>query len=106
MAMVKRERASGRIPLTHGGVIAQVWRGGHGRQAQLARLLKSVAVAPLDDELGKRAGMLLAQTGGSDAIDAAVIALASEGDFVLTSDTRDLRTLAEAAGITLNLLAV
>ena len=25
------------LPVTHGGVIAQVWRGGSGRQARLAR---------------------------------------------------------------------
>ena len=39
LALLKRERQQGRAPLTHGGVLGQVWRGGQGRQAQLARLL-------------------------------------------------------------------
>ena len=39
VALVKRERLAGRPPVTSGGVVAQVWRGGRGRQAELARLL-------------------------------------------------------------------
>ena len=73
VALVKRERLAGRSPVTSGGVVAQVWRGGRGRQAPLARLLAGVEVAPVDDCLGRRAGMLLARTGLSDAIDATVV---------------------------------
>ena len=35
-------------PLTHGGVVGQVWRGG-ARQARLARFLAGVDVRPLTD---------------------------------------------------------
>ncbi len=75
VALVKRERLAGRPPVTNGGVVAQVWRGGHGRQAPVARLLAGVEVVPVDDSLGRRAGMVLAVGGGSDAIDAAVVCL-------------------------------
>ena len=106
VALVKRERLAGRSPVTSGGVVAQVWRGGRGRQALLARLLAGVEVAPVDDSLGRRAGMLLARTGLSDAIDATVVCLAADGDDILTSDAGDLRTLAEAAEIHVELIPV
>lgn len=105
-ALVKRERASGHVPVTHGGVLGQVWRGGHGKQALVARLIAGVDVCPLDDGLGKRAGMLLARSGGSDAIDAAVICLASDGDDILTSDPGDIQGLAQAAGVHIELIPV
>ena len=106
VALVKRERLAGRSPVTSGGVVAQVWRGGRGRQAPLARLLAGVEVVPIDDSLGRRAGMLLARTGLSDAIDATVVCLAADGDDILTSDAGDLRTLAEAAEIHVELIPV
>lgn len=97
-ALIKRERLAGRLPRTHGGVIGQVWRGGSGRQAPLARALAVVEVVPLDCELGKRAGSLLGKTGTRDVIDAAVVLLALRDDRILTSDPDDLRPLAAAAG--------
>jgi hypothetical protein len=106
VALVKRERLAGRVPVTNGGVVAQVWRGGSGRQAPVARLLAGVEVAPIDDGLGRRAGMLLARTGHTDAIDAAVVCLAADGDDILTSDPGDLRVLAEAAGVHVELISV
>lgn len=106
VALVKRERLASRTPVTCGGVIAQVWRGGHGRQALLARMLAGVDVVPVDDHLGRRAGMLLGRSGQSDAIDAAVVCLASDGDNILTSDPGDLLALAQAAGIHIDLITV
>jgi len=88
------------------GVVAQVWRGGSGRQAPVARLLAGVEVAPIDDGLGRRAGMLLARTGHVDAIDAAVVCVAADGDDIVTSDPGDLRVLAEAAGVHVELIPV
>ena len=32
VALVKRERLAKRSPVTHGGVVGQVWRGGSGRR--------------------------------------------------------------------------
>jgi hypothetical protein len=86
-------------PVTSGGLVAQVWCGGSGRQVPMARLLAGTDVAPIDDRLGRRAGMLLARSGQSDAIDAAVVCLAADGDDILTSDPGDLHALAQAAEI-------
>lgn len=106
VARLKREFDHGRTPVTHGGVVGQVWRGGSGRQARLSQALQAIEVAPLDDNLGRRAGMLLASSRGSDVIDAAVIALAADGDSILTSDPRDLTALAEAADLHVDIVPV
>jgi hypothetical protein len=106
VALVKRERLADRVPVTNGGVVAQVWRGGSGRQAPVARLVAGTEVIPIDGGLGRRAGMLLARTGHADAIDAAVVCLAGDGDDILTSDPGDLRVLAEAAGVHVELIPV
>ena len=106
VALVKRERLAQRSPLSHGGVVAQIWRGGRDRQAEVARLLRGVDVRALDEELGKKAGMLLARSIVTDAVDAALISLAVDGDDILTSDAGDLRALAEAAGVHVDLVPV
>ncbi len=106
IALLKAELLAGRTPVTHGGVVGQVWRGGSGRQAPIVQLLDGVQVAPLDDGLGRRAGVLLQLTGGRDVIDAAVILLARDGDLVLTSDPGDLTALAAEADIHLDLATV
>jgi hypothetical protein len=106
VALIKRERQAGRVPISHGGVVAQVWRGGTGRQVPVARLLAGTDVAALDDGLGRRAGRLLDRSGQSDAIDAAVVALAQDGDDILTSDPVDLKALARTAGIHVELIPV
>lgn len=106
VALIKRERLADRVPVSHGGVVAQVWRGGTGRQVPVARLLAGVDIAALDDGLGRRAGMLLARSGLADAIDAAVICLAGDGDDILTSDPGDLLVLAQAASVHVELIPV
>jgi hypothetical protein len=105
-ALVKRERERGRTAITHGGVVAQVWRGGSGKQVPIARLLASVEVVPVDDHLGRRAGLLLARSATSDVVDALVICLAQDGDDILTSDPADLLDLARASGTHLELIPV
>ena len=99
LALLKQELIARRVPLTHAGVVGQVWRGRAGRQALLAKLLPSVHVVALDDELGRRAGVLLGRAGRADVIDAALVLLASDGDWILTSDPHDLHALANAAAI-------
>jgi hypothetical protein len=89
---------AGQPPITHGGVIAQIWRGGSGRQAPLARALAGVDVAPLDDSLGRSAGVLLGKADRRDAIDAALVCLASDDDVIVTDDTADIVRLVEASG--------
>lgn len=106
IALIKRERQADRAPVTHGGVVGQVWRGGGNRQALLARLLSGVEVRAIDDQLGRHAGMLLARSGGSDVIDAALVLLAQDGDQLFTSDPADLSALATAAGTHVELVPV
>ena len=97
VALLKQELLADRVPLTHDGVVGQVWRGG-GRQANLARLLRAVDIRALDGALGRRAGELLGLAGEADVIDAAVALLAVDGDIILTSDPGDLAVLVAAAG--------
>lgn len=104
VALIKRERQHDRVPLTHGGVIGQVWRGGHGRQVNLARLLPGVDVRDVDETMGRRAGVLLGAAGRADVIDAAVVLLAGDGDEIFTSDPTDLQHLAEVAGVHVDLV--
>jgi hypothetical protein len=106
VALIKQELLHGRTPLTHGGVVGQVWRGGTGRQASLARLLPSLDIAPLDETLGRSAGMLLARSRMNDVIDAALVLLAEDGDFLLTSDSEDLQPLAAAANLHVDIVPV
>lgn len=106
VAMIVRERRRGRAPVTHGGVIGQIWRGGTGRQANVARLVAGTDVRPIDGALGKRAGMLLARAGKHDVIDAAVVLLAEHDDVILTSDADGLEALAAAAQVHVELVEV
>lgn len=106
VALIKRERQRGRVPLSHGGVVGQIWRGGSGRQAALARVLPGVDVQPLDEDLGRRTGVLLGVGEQADVIDAAVVLLAHDGDEIFTSDPGDLRDLAVAAGLHVELVPV
>jgi predicted nucleic acid-binding protein len=107
VGIIERERRAGRMPVTHGGVVGQVWRGAGPRQAVLARLLAGVDVVPLDEDLGRRAGVLLARSGARDVIDAAVVLLAAADlDEILTSDPRDIAALATAAGTHADVIAV
>lgn len=105
-ALVKIELLAGRAPISHGGVIGQVWRGGVGRHARLAKLLAATTIVPLDQGLGKRAGLLLGKSRKADVVDAAVVLLAVDGDTIVTSDSRDLAPLAEAAGLHVDLVNV
>ncbi len=96
-AQIKRQRQTATPPITHGGIVGQVWRG-DARHALLASALSMTTVVSLDDDLGRRSGALLAKTGGSDVLDAALVLLAADGDMILTSDPENLAALAAAAG--------
>ncbi len=106
ITLIKRELGARRAPRSHGGVIGQVWRAGGRRQARLAMLLPALDILPLDEALGRRAGVLLAKARKSDVIDAAVILLAVDGDSILTSDPDDLEPLAFAAGLHVDIIPV
>jgi hypothetical protein len=79
-------------------VVAQVWRDKSGRQVSLARALRAVDVRSVSPRDGRDAGVLLADAGTADPIDATVVLLAAPGDRILTSDPADLTRLAAAAG--------
>lgn len=105
-SILGRELAAGRVPVTHGGVVGQVWRGGGGRQARLAAALRGLDVRAIDDDLGRRAGVLLGRAGDADVIDAALVLLAEDGDEIFTADPADLEDLARAAGRMVELIQV
>src|SRR5437588_672444 len=80
---LKAAQLAGDLPMTHAGVLGQVWRGGP-RQARLARALAGVDVRPLDEGLARKAGELLAAAGQSDVIDAALVLVSTDGDDIVT----------------------
>lgn len=88
-----------------GVVITQVWRDPAGRQAHLARLLKSVDVRAIDEHLGRVGGVLLGIAGTKDAVDASVVAVSATGDRILTSDASDIGPLVEASGRWIHVVA-
>jgi hypothetical protein len=95
---LKTSQMSGEVPVTHGGVVGQAWRGRGPRQARLAKVLESADIRSLDETLGRAAGELLGAARRRDVIDAALVLLAYDGDHILTSDPDDLEPLARAAG--------
>ena len=83
------------VPLvTSGGVVAQIWRGGGGRQAPVAMLLPQIEIVAIDGLDGKLVGMMLGASGARDPIDGHVVLLARDRAWpVLTSDASDLRVI-------------
>jgi len=100
---LKAAQVIGEVPVTHAGVVGQVWRG-NPRQAQLSRALRGIDVRPVDDRLGRAAGALLGAAGTADVIDAAVVLLANDGDDIITSDADDMARLASALDLHIELL--
>ena len=99
VAMLAVVRRAGADLRTTGIVVAEVWHDGRGRQANLSRLLAAVDVRPVDEHLGRQAGVLRAAAGGgADAADATVVAVATTGDTIITGDVGDLRRMVEASG--------
>jgi hypothetical protein len=94
---LKAAQVDGDLPLTHAGVLGQVWRGGP-RQARLSQALGGIDVRALDEPLGRAAGLLLGAAGLADVIDAGVVLLAADGDEIVTVDREDLERLAAASG--------
>lgn len=94
------------VPLSHGGVVGQAWRGRGPRQALLARALEAIEIRPLDRALGRAAGELLARAARSDVVDAALVLLAGDGDQIVTSDPGDIEPLARAARRSVDLIRV
>lgn len=104
-AHFKHEVEAGRTPVTHSGVIGQVWRNG-SRQVRLARVLPGIETMPLDETAGRAAGTLLGAAGGTDVIDAALVSIAHDGDTIFTSDLGDITHLAEVRGLRVKIVGV
>jgi hypothetical protein len=68
--------------------------------------LPGLDIASLDETLGRSAGILLGRSRTKDVIDAALILLAEDGDLLLTADPGDLETLAAAAKLHVDIVAV
>lgn len=98
MARLRMAQHAGLELRSTGVVITQVWRDPAGRQANLARVLKSIDIKAVDDRLGREAGVLLGQAGTRDAVDASVVAVSATGDRILTGDAGDIRPLVAASG--------
>ena len=94
---LKAAQLDGDPPVTHAGVVGQVWRG-DSRQARLARALDGIDDRPIDEPLGRAAGILLGKAGLADVIDAVVVLISSDGDDIVTSDRDDFRRLVAASG--------
>ena len=105
IAIDKRDRTVGAmlrvlqregVPVnTSAAAVAQVWRDG-GRQANLARVLPGVDIAPLDELAAKKVGELLRASASTDLVDAHVALLVTQEGSVLTSDDDDIKTLLRA----------
>ena len=95
MVALARMFVSAGMPLvTSAGVVAQVWRGGSGKQVPIAYLLRRVLVVDLDQAVARTLGRILGHSGTSDAIGAHVALLARERGWpILTSDPDDLRAI-------------
>jgi hypothetical protein len=76
----------------------------HFHQAGVARLLRGVDVRPVDEQMGRDAGALLAKARTDDPIDATVVLVARSGDRILTSDPDDIGRLASSSGKRLAIL--
>lgn len=85
-------------PVVPASVVAQVWRGGAGRQAPLAAFLGRCRVGVLDSAQAREVGQLLADSGTADIADAHVVVTADSGDLIITSDPVDIARLAKASG--------
>jgi hypothetical protein len=85
-------------------VAAQVVHSPH-RQARLMSTLQGCRTVPFERKHVGPVGMLLAESGTSDAIDAFVAVAAAEADAaVVTSDADDLRHLLGVLGTRLAVL--
>jgi hypothetical protein len=86
------------VPTAPAPVVAQGWRGG-SRQALLAKLLVGCDVEALDHDRARLVGALAARAGTTDVVDAAVVEGAlRRHDVVISSDPKDLQSIAGAAG--------
>jgi hypothetical protein len=95
MVELARRFVSSRTSLvTSAGVVAQIWRGGSGRQVPVAFLLRRTTVVDLTYPVARLIGRVLGARGRSDPIDGHVALLARERGWpILSSDPDDLSAI-------------
>jgi predicted nucleic acid-binding protein len=96
LALLRACRLSRATITIPAAVVAEWWRGTH------RSLLDGACLEALTPRLAMDAGALLAKSGGSNAVDAVVVASAAQrGDLVVTGDADDLQLLARGVrGVT------
>jgi predicted nucleic acid-binding protein len=86
--------AARQLPVTIPSVVVAEWYRGQRDSRRILALAKTVE--PVSAVLAELAGKALRATGGSNAIDAIVVASAAQrGDVVYTSDVEDLLGFAD-----------
>lgn len=99
--------AQGIRPVVPAGVLAQVWRGGYGRQAPLTKMLKQCRVEPLTENLANQVGLASRKAGTSDVVDISVVVSAMRrGDRIVTSDKTDIDEIINSLGCDLETISV
>ena len=97
----------GITPVVPAGVLAQVWRGGSGRQAPVAQMLKQCEIEPLDETLAKQVGKASKGLTSPDVVDISVVVGAlGRGDQVVTNDAGDIKQISDALGGALLIYAI
>lgn len=95
MKAVLARIAARQLPVTVPAVVVAEWYRGQRDWRRVLGLAKWVE--PTTEALARIAGAALRATGGTNAIDAIVMASAAQrGDVVYTSDLPDLQTLTSA----------
>lgn len=108
-ALLLQVRAGRARVIVSDAVLAQVWRGGTGRQARIATLLglksEQCVKVPLETEAAKRIGTVIGQCAHADVVDVHVALLARQHHAaVVTSDPKGLLKI--DAGLTDRLVQI
>lgn len=98
-ALLMRVRAGQARLIVPDSVLAQVWRGGTGRQARVSALLglkpERCVMVPLETAVAKRIGLAIGKCGHADVVDAHVALVARDHRApVITSDRDDILAVA------------
>jgi hypothetical protein len=92
-------------PVVPAAVLAEGWRG--GPQPALSRFLKGCDVEDLSRALARSTGALAARSGHDDVVEVSVVEGAiRRRHAVVTSNSTHIRTIAVAAGVTLEIHSV
>lgn len=104
-ALHRRALERGVRPVVPAAVLAQAWRG--GPQPNLSRLLSGCRIEESGEALARAAGEACGRSRTADTIDATVVVGAvARGDAVVSADRSDIRRIAGALGVALDVIGV